>query len=96
MYFSYGISCGLVNMLTRLITALLTPSNACKSVQDYPFVFAGNYEMKARLRYRINKENQLEMWYERVRPQDIIEDAFNQAFAEIESSTGAEIINANI
>ena len=52
--------------------------------------------MKARLRYRINKENQLEMWYERVRPQDIIEDAFNQAFAEIESATGAEISNANI
>ena len=60
------------------------------------FLNGQHYEMKARLRYRINKENQLEMWYERVRPQDIIEDAFNQAFAEIESATGAEIINANI
>lgn len=52
------------------------------------------YSIEARLRYRINKEHQLEMWYELIRPHDIYEDAFNTIFANIEKQTGFEIIEA--
>ncbi|WP_373753619.1 DUF2303 family protein [Neisseria weixii] len=55
-----------------------------------------HYQVEARLRYRINKENQLEMWYELVRPHDIYEDAFNGVFENIEKATGVEILSAEL
>ena len=54
------------------------------------------YEIEARLRYRINKENQLEMWYELIRSYDIHEDAFNGVHEAISEETGQYIINAVI
>lgn len=40
------------------------------------------YELKARLRYRIN-EGQLAMWYDLLRPERLLEDAFNELSAHI-------------
>lgn len=59
------------------------------------FLNGEHYEVSARLRYRINKENHLEMWYELIRPHDIYEDAFNGMFENIEKETGAEIISVS-
>lgn len=53
------------------------------------------YKIQARLRYRI-KEQQLEMWYELVRPHDVYEDAFNAVHKAIADATGCEIVNAEI
>lgn len=60
------------------------------------FLNGDAYRMDARLRYRINKENQLEMWYELVRPKDIYEDAFNSVAAAIREQTGSDIYNIHL
>jgi uncharacterized protein YfdQ (DUF2303 family) len=59
------------------------------------FLNGDAYKIEARLRYRI-KEQQLEMWYELVRPHDVYEDAFNAVHAAIAEATGREIVNAEI
>ena len=59
------------------------------------FLNGDAYKIEARLRYRI-KEQQLEMWYELVRPHDIYEDAFNAVHKAIAEATGREIVNAEI
>lgn len=55
-------------------------------------VFRGGvlYEVRARLRYRIN-DGKLLMWYDLYRPDLIIQDAFKEVLAKIGAGTGTEI-----
>ncbi len=56
-------------------------------------VFEGGapYEVTARLRYRINDEGKLAMWYDLLRPQRMVEDAFGEVEKLIRDKIGAKI-----
>ena len=53
------------------------------------------YQVQARLRYRIN-EGKLTMWYELIRPERMLEDAFQHVMDEIQKATdGILMFEAN-
>lgn len=56
-------------------------------------VFEGgdHYELTARLRYRIN-EGQLVMWFDLLRPERLLEDAFANTLAQIKRDLGDEVM----
>ncbi len=57
-----------------------------------PVFYGGQkYRVLARLRYRI-EAGHLELWYSLVKPEKMVDDAFNTTFDEIETETGAPII----
>lgn len=60
-------------------------------------VFEGGdkYRIDARLRYRINDDGQLSMWYELERPHKVIEHATKEVWKAIAEGTGLPIINGN-
>lgn len=56
-------------------------------------VFEGgdHYELTARLRYRIN-EGQLVMWFDLLRPERLLEDAFANTLAQIKRDLGDDVM----
>lgn len=51
-----------------------------------------NYEVTARLRYRIGEGGKLTMWYDLLRPHKILEHAVNDVWATIEEKTQQKIM----
>lgn len=56
-------------------------------------VFEGGpaYSVTARLRYRINDEGKLHMWYDLLRPQRMVEDAFSEVEKSIREQLGDSV-----
>lgn len=51
------------------------------------------YAVKARLRYRIAEGGKLTMWYELIRPHEILEDAVREVWTKIEQEAGLRVFN---
>ena len=59
-------------------------------------VFHGGdaYKLEARLRYRIN-DGQLLMWFDLLRPERLLEDAFNQVIARVKEQLPVMLLEAS-
>jgi uncharacterized protein YfdQ (DUF2303 family) len=69
--------------------AMLIPEQFKIGIQV--FVSGERYAVDCRLRYRLEENGRLSMWYEMIRPHLVIEDAVNSVCARIQSGTACPL-----
>ena len=60
-----------------------------------PYLGAAKYSLVARLRFRI-EESKLVLWYDLLRPHKVVEDAFNNVVAQLETGLKVSVLRGSV